>query len=197
MASAGTSRSELPTVLFKNQGAWQSWLVRNSNLSRGIWLRIAKKSSGLKSVSYPEALEVALCYGWIDGQKKAFDETSWLQRFGPRGPRSIWSKINRSKAEELIRQERMQTSGLVAIEKAKENGQWEKAYDSQKTAVPAKDFEKALKGRPKAKAFYETLNSQNRYAILFRIHNVNKQETREKRIEKFIEMLENHGKLYP
>jgi uncharacterized protein YdeI (YjbR/CyaY-like superfamily) len=197
VASTGMSRSELPTKLFKNQSAWESWIVRNSTLSTGIWLRIAKKASGLESVSYPEALEVALCYGWIDGQKKPFDETSWCQRFGPRGPRSIWSKINRSKAEELIRQGRMQRSGLVAIEKAKENGQWENAYDSQKTAVPAKDFGKALKGSPKAKAFFKTLNSQNRYAILFRIHNVKKQETREKRIEKFIQMLERHEKLYP
>jgi uncharacterized protein YdeI (YjbR/CyaY-like superfamily) len=197
VASTGMSRSELPTKLFKNQSAWESWIVGNSTLSTGIWLRIAKKASGLESVSYPEALEVALCYGWIDGQKKPFDETSWCQRFGPRGPRSIWSKINRSKAEELIRQGRMQRSGLVAIEKAKENGQWENAYDSQKTAAPAKDFEKALKGSPKAKAFFKTLNRQNRYAILFRIHNVKKQETREKRIEKFIQMLERHEKLYP
>jgi uncharacterized protein YdeI (YjbR/CyaY-like superfamily) len=197
VASTGMSRSELPTALFKSQDDWESWLIRNSNLSTGIWLRIAKKSSGLESVSYPEALEVALCYGWIDGQKKSLDEASWLQRFGPRGPGSIWSKINRSKAEELIRQGRMQALGLAAIEKAKERGQWGKAYDSQKTAVPDKDFEKALKGSPKAKAFYETLNSQNRYAILFRIHNVKKQETREKRIEKFIQMLERREKLHP
>jgi uncharacterized protein YdeI (YjbR/CyaY-like superfamily) len=197
MASAGMSQSALPTVGFKNQGAWQSWLVKNCKISTGIWVRIAKKSSGLESVSYPEALEVALCFGWIDGQKKPLDESSWLQRFGPRGPRSIWSKINRSKAEELIRQGRMQETGLLAIENAKENGKWENAYESQKTAIPAKDFERALKGNLKAKAFYETLNRQNKYAILFRLHNVKKQETREKRIEKFIEMLERHEKLYP
>ena len=197
MASTGDLQSGLPVVFFKNQSSWEAWLSKNNSLSKGVWLRIAKKISKLESLSYLKAVETALCYGWIDGQKKTYDEESWLQRFGPRGSRSIWSKINRTKAEELILQGRMRPSGLVAIEKAKGNGQWEKAYDSQKTAMPARDFEKILKSRPKAKAFFEKLDSQNRYAILFRIHNAKKPETRQKRIKKFVEMLERHEKLHP
>jgi len=197
MTSKKDAWSDLPVVLFKEQGAWQAWLSTNHSLSRGVWLRLSKKASNLKTLSYQEALEAALCYGWIDGQKKSYDEVSWIQRFGRRGPRSIWSKINRSKAETLIRQGRMHRSGLQAIDRAKETGQWERAYDSQKTAIPATDFEKALKGKPEAKSFFEHLDSRNRYAILFRIHNAKKQETRQRRIEKFIEMLEKHERIYP
>jgi uncharacterized protein YdeI (YjbR/CyaY-like superfamily) len=148
-------------------------------------------------VSYQEALEVALCYGWIDGQKKSFDEESWLQKFTPRGPKSIWSKINRAKALELIEKGRMQAAGLAAIEKAKENGRWEAAYDSHRTAAPPGDFETALNNSHKAKSFCATLNSQNRFAILFRIQTAKKPETRQKRIDQFIRMLEKHEKLYP
>ena len=197
VASIENLLSGLPVALFKNQRAWNAWISKHYGISDGVWLRLSKKSAALKSLSYPEALEVALCYGWIDGQKRTYDEQSWLQRFSPRGPRSIWSKINRSKAERLVQEGRMHQAGLVAIENAKQNGQWEKAYDSQKTAVPAKDFEEALHDRPKAKAFFESLNSQNRYAILFRIQNAKKAETRSKRIEKFILMLEKHEKLHP
>ncbi len=184
-------------ALFEDQNAWESWLARNNKLSKGVWLKIARKASTLKSLSYEEALDAALCYGWIDGQKKAYDKDSWLQKFGPRGSRSIWSKINRSKAEKLIQEGRMLPAGLAAVEKAKKNGQWERAYESQKTATPAEDFVKVLNTRPKAKAFFEKLDSHNRYAILFRIHNAKKQETRQRRIEKFIEMLERHEKIHP
>jgi uncharacterized protein YdeI (YjbR/CyaY-like superfamily) len=197
VASIENVLSGLPVAHFKNQKAWKAWISKHYSVSDGVWLRLSKKSATLKSLSYQEALEVALCYGWIDGQKKTYDEQSWLQRFSPRGRRSIWSKINRSKAERLVQEGRMHQAGLAAIEKAKQNGQWEKAYDSQKTATPAKDFEEVLHDRPKAKAFFESLNSQNRYAILFRIHNAKKAETRKKRIEKFILMLEKHEKLYP
>ncbi len=197
MVFAEGLQSGLPIVFFKNQRAWEVWLSKNNNLSKGIWLRLSKKISKLESLSYQEALETALCYGWIDGQKKTYDKESWLQRFGPRGPRSLWSKINRTKAERLIQQGRMHPEGLAAVEKARRSGQWERAYDSQKTAKPERDFEKALTRRPKAKAFFEELDSQNRYAILYRIHNAKKAETRQKRIERYIEMLERHEKLHP
>jgi uncharacterized protein YdeI (YjbR/CyaY-like superfamily) len=192
-----TSQPELPVKLFKTVSAWEAWLARNGALAKGLWLRIAKKGASLKSLSYDEALEVALCYGWIDGQKKALDEVSWVQRFSPRGARSIWSKINCAKAERLITEGRMQPTGLAAVEKAKENGQWERAYAGQRSAAPIEDFEAFLLKNVKAKAFYETLNAQNRYAIHFRIQGAKKPETRLRRIEKFIEMLERHEKLHP
>lgn len=188
---------DLPVKLFKHQKAWEVWLAQHFDTSAGLWLRLAKKGGKLQSLAYPEALAVALCYGWIDGQKKRYDEVSWLQKFTPRGPRSIWSKINRAKALALIKEGRMQAAGLAAIERAKKNGRWAAAYDSQRTALLPREFEAALDQHPKAKAFFETLNSQNRYAILFRIQTAKKVETRQKRIDQFILMLEQHQKLYP
>jgi uncharacterized protein YdeI (YjbR/CyaY-like superfamily) len=187
----------LPVMLFKHQKAWEAWLVTHANASRGLWLRLAKKSADLKSLSYQEALDVALCHGWIDGQRKSFDAASWLQKFTPRGPNSIWSKINRAKALALIEHGRMHPAGLVAIERAKSNGRWEAAYDSYRTAEPPEDLQAALEKRPKAKVFFATLNSQNRYAILFRIQTAKKLETRRKRINQFVEMLAKHETLYP
>lgn len=181
--------SDLPVTLFKNQKAWETWLAKHFDSSAGVWLRIAKKDSAEKSVSYQEALDVALCYGWIDGQKQKYDEGSWLQKFTPRGPRSIWSKINRTKALALIDSGRMKPAGLAAIEKAKANGQWESAYDSHRTATVPDYFERELSRNPRAKKFFATLNSQNRYAILWRLQTAKKEETRQKRIEQFIEML--------
>lgn len=175
---------------FKNEKAWTIWLEENHASSPGLWLKLAKKDSGFPSVTYPEALEVALCYGWIDGQKKAFDESWWLQKFTPRGPKSIWSKINREKAEALIKSGEMKPAGMKAIEAAKKDGRWEAAYESQsKIEVPG-DLQEELDRNPKAKAFFETLKGANRYAILFRIHNAKKPETRAKRIQQFIGMLE-------
>jgi uncharacterized protein YdeI (YjbR/CyaY-like superfamily) len=197
VTSKKTPQPELPVKLFKTASAWEAWLARNATHAKGLWLRIAKKGASLKSLGYDEAIEVALCYGWIDGQKKALDGVSWLQRFSPRTARSIWSKINCAKAERLVTEGRMQPTGLAAIEKAKENGQWERAYAGQRSAAPIEDFEALLLKNVKAKAFYETLNSQNRYAIHFRIHGAKKPETRLRRIEKFIEMLERHERLYP
>jgi len=183
--------------LFKHPKDWEAWLVKHFDSSAGLWLRLAKKSAKLQSVTYQEALEVALCYGWVDGQKKSYDEETWLQRFTPRGPKSIWSKINRAKALELIEGGHMQAAGFAAIERAKENGRWETAYDSHRTAVPPDDFQEALDKSIKAKSFFATLNSQNRYAILFRIQTAKKVETRQKRIAQFIAMLEKREKLYP
>lgn len=191
------SNLDLPIRLFKDQEAWAAWLDEHGGSSTGLWLRLAKKSAQIQSLTYSEAVDVALCYGWIDGQKKSYDAESWLQKFTPRGPSSLWSKINCTKAMALIEQGRMQPAGLAAIERAKESGRWEAAYDSQRTAVPPPDFLTALGQNPKADAFFASLNSQNRYAILFRIQTARKPETRRKRIAQFIEMLEQNQKLYP
>jgi uncharacterized protein YdeI (YjbR/CyaY-like superfamily) len=188
---------ELPVMLFIHKKAWKGWLAKNFDSSSGLWLRLAKKSVQLQSITYQEALDVALCYGWIDGQKKSGDEASWLQKFTPRGPKSTWSKINRAKALALIEGGHMQAAGLAAIKRAKADGRWEAAYDSQGTAVPPVDFQKALDQHATAKAFFATLNSQNRYAILFRIQTAKKVETRQKRIAQFIDMLEKQEKIYP
>lgn len=184
--------AELPVRLFKDAAAWEAWLARHHAQSAGLWLRIAKAASKTSSVSYAEALDVALCYGWIDGQKKGCDDATWLQKFTPRGKRSIWSKINREKVQRLIDTGRMQPAGLEAVERAKANGQWEAAYDSHRTAGVPDDLQRALDARPKAKAFFATISSANRYAILFRIQTVKRAETRARKIEQFVGMLERH-----
>jgi uncharacterized protein YdeI (YjbR/CyaY-like superfamily) len=189
--------SDLPVLPFKDKKAWSAWLDKNHAKSPGVWLKLAKKGSETKTVSYAEALEAALRYGWIDGQKQAHDESFWLQKFTPRGPRSIWSKINREKAEALIESGEMKPAGLAAIERAKENSQWEKAYESQSRASVPDDLQAELDRHPKAKAFFATLNSVNRYAIVFRIHNAKKPETRAKRIQQFVAMLERHERIHP
>ncbi len=187
---------ELPVLSFAGPKAWAEWLAKQHDKSAGLWLKIAKKGSGISSVTYDQALEIALCYGWIDGQKGSFDEKYFLQKFTPRRPKSIWSKINVEKAERLIKSKQMKPAGLKAAETAKKDGRWEKAYDSQKTAIVPNDFQAALDKNKKARAFFTTLNSVNRYAILFRIHNAKKAETRVKRIKQFIEMLEKNEKIY-
>jgi uncharacterized protein YdeI (YjbR/CyaY-like superfamily) len=191
------ARAELPIKLFENQAAWAAWLEHNHADSRGLWLRHAKKASGLASVSYAEALDVALCYGWIDGQKKSYDDASWIQKWTPRGKKSIWSKINCGHVERLIASGRLQPAGLAEVERAKQDGRWDAAYDSHSTATVPEDFQAALDSSAEASAFYATLNSTNRYAILFRIQTAKKPETRAKRIQEFIGMLERHEKLHP
>ena len=181
---------------FPTERDWTAWLKKNHASSNGLWLRIRKKSSATTSVTYAEALDSALCYGWIDGQKKAGDAETFLQRFTPRGPRSIWSKINREKALALIEAGRMQPAGHAAIGRAKENGNWEAAYDSFKTKTIPPDLEAALDANQRAKTFYATLEAHNRYAILFRVQTAKKPETRARRIEQFITMLANHEKLH-
>ena len=197
MKSTGESLTDVPIVLFEAQEAWAVWLEENHASSSGLWLRLAKKAADLESLSYAEALEVALCYGWIDGQKKSYDESSWLQKFTPRRARSIWSKINREKAEALIASGRMKAAGREAVESAKQDGRWEAAYDSPSNATVPDDFQAELDKNAEAKAFFATLNSTNRYAILFRIQTAKKAETRARRIEQFISMLEKKEKLYP
>ena len=191
-----TKAAAAPKRLFKDQKAWAEWLEKNHSRTGGLWLRIAKKDSGLKSVSYQEALETALCYGWIDGQKLPENERTWLQRFLPRSDKSIWSKINCEKALALIQSGRMKAAGLQAIEHAKTNGRWDSAYDSPSRASIPEDFAAALGGHPRAKEFFENLDRANRYAILFRIQNVKKAETRARKIKQFIEMLECHEKIH-
>jgi len=189
--------TELPTLPFANKKKWADWLATQHDKSAGVWLKLAKKDSGISSVTYDEALEVALCYGWIDGQKKGFDDKYWLQKFTSRGAKSIWSKINTEKVERLIASGEMKPAGLKAIEAAKQDGRWDAAYASQKNISVSEDFQAALDKNEKAKVFFATLNSVNRYAILFRIQTTKKAETRTKRIQQFVEMLERGEKLYP
>jgi uncharacterized protein YdeI (YjbR/CyaY-like superfamily) len=183
--------------LFKWKPDWAAWLEKNHRTSEGLWLRLAKKDSTLHSVSYKEALDVALCHGWIDGQKKPENDQTWLQKFSRRGPRSVWSKINREKALALIASGEMQPAGLEAIENAKKNGRWESAYDSPSGASIPADLQGALDANPQAAAFFKTLNKANSYAILWRIQTVKKAETRARKIEQFIAMLERKEKLHP
>lgn len=197
MKSEQESLKETPIILFENQKKWETWLKKNHAESAGIWMRIAKKGAEISSVTYPDALDVALCYGWIDGQKKSYDDASFLQKFTPRRKKSIWSKINREKVEALIKSGRMQPPGLAAVESAKSDGRWEAAYDSHRSMTVPDDFEAALAKNKKASAFFATLNSANRYAILFRIQTAKKEETRQRRIAQFVEMLERNEKLHP
>jgi uncharacterized protein YdeI (YjbR/CyaY-like superfamily) len=187
----------LKTLTFKSSPAFREWVDTNHNKSDGLWLRIFKKGSGKFSVTYQEALGHALCYGWIDGQKKAYDEHSWLQKFTPRRAQNGWSKINTERAEQLINAGQMQQAGFEAVGAAKTDGRWQKAYDSQcNTSVP-KDFLKALAKSKKAKAFFETLNKANVYSIVYRLQTAKKPETREKRMRTILEMMDRGEKFHP
>ena len=182
---------------FSSQAAWRAWLDANHAIERGIWLMLAKQASGMSSVTYAEAVDSALCYGWIDGQKKAMDDMWWLQKFTPRRPKSPWSKINRQKAEQLIESGAMQLAGLRAVEAAKADGRWARAYDSPATSTIPPDLQAALDANVEAAAFFATLDSRNRYAILYRIQAARRAETRTNRIEQFVAMLSRHETLYP
>ena len=182
--------TELPTLPFESKKKFADWLAKEHDKSAGVWMKLAKKATGIPSVTYHEALDVALCYGWIDGQKRSFDDKYFLQKFTPRRPKSIWSKINTEKVEHLIASGEMKPSGLKAVEAAKQDGRWEAADASQKNiAVPA-DFQSALSKNKKAKSFFESLTSSKRYSFLFRIETAKKAETREARIRQFVELLE-------
>jgi uncharacterized protein YdeI (YjbR/CyaY-like superfamily) len=176
---------------------WEEWLEENHVASTGVWVRIAKKGTGIDSVRYPEVLESALCFGWIDARREALDERYFLQRFTPRRPRSNWSRINRETAERLIREGRMRAAGLAEVERAQADGRWKAAYESQKTITVPADLRRELAARPHAKAFFNELNSQNRYAILYRLQDAKKPETRARRLAKFVAMLEAGEKIYP
>jgi uncharacterized protein YdeI (YjbR/CyaY-like superfamily) len=191
-----SNKPELPTLTFASQAKWADWLAKQHDKSSGVWMKLAKKDSGISSVTIVEALDVALCYGWIDGQRDSFDEKYYLQKYTPRRPKSLWSKINVEKVERLIKSGQMKPAGFKAIEAAKADGRWANAYDGQRNMSVPEDLQKALDKNKKAKACFATLNSVNRYAILFRIHNAKKAETRERRIKQFIEMLEKNEKIY-
>src|SRR6188768_2981411 len=177
------------TLTVPTQAKWEAWLERNASASPGVWLRLAKKGAEHPTVSYAQALESALCFGWIDGQKRAESEHYWLQRFTPRTARSIWSKINTAKAELLVASGRMRPAGLLEVDRAKRDGRWDAAYAPASTAVVPDDLQAALDANRKAKAFFATLDGRNRYAVLFRIQNSKKHETRAKKIARFVEML--------
>ncbi len=187
---------DLPVRLFTTQESWRTWLEENHAQALGVWLKHAKKSSGKTSVSYTEALEEALCYGWIDSQKQAYDEDYFLQKFTPRGPKSVWSKVNVAKVEALTASGKMQPAGLAATALAKQDGRWDAAYDSQSTNKIPEDFLAALDKNPNAKQFFMTLNKANIYGFCWRIQTAKKSETRDARIEKFIDMLNRGEKLH-
>lgn len=179
----------LPIMLFETAGDFEKWLEVNYAQTTGVWLKHAKKASGMASVSYAEAVEIALCWGWIDGQKQSYDEQYFLQKFTPRRPKSVWSKINVEKVAALVAAGRMKPTGLAAVDAAKADGRWEQAYDGPATMEMPADFAAALEANPRAKEFYGTLNKTNTYAFLWRIATAKKAETRAARIEKFIAML--------
>jgi uncharacterized protein YdeI (YjbR/CyaY-like superfamily) len=186
----------LPRIAFASSAEWEEWLEGNHAEAGGVWIEIAKKGAGIESVRYPEVLESALCFGWIDGRREPLDERRFLQRFTPRRPRSRWSRINREKAERLIAEGRMRQAGLAEVEAARGDGRWDAAYEGQKTSAVPEDLQRELDARPEAKAFFAGLNSQNRYAILYRLQEAKKPETRTRRLAKFVAMLEAGEKIY-
>lgn len=186
----------LPTHLFAGPAELEAWLEENRD-SDGVWLKIAKKGAPEPSVTYAEALELALCFGWIDSQKRGLDETHFLQRFTPRRPRGRWSKINREKAEALIAAGRMRPAGLAQVETAKGDGRWEAAYEGQRSAKVPPDLQRALDANPAAATFFASLDGANRYAIIYRLEEAKKPETRERRLRKFVAMLERGERVHP
>jgi uncharacterized protein YdeI (YjbR/CyaY-like superfamily) len=188
--------TDLPLMAFATADEFRDWLTEHHG-DAGIWLKLAKKDSGLPSVTYAEAVQVALCFGWIDGQARSLDGIYRLQRFTPRRARSIWSKINRGRAEELIANGLMHPAGLRQVEAAKADGRWDAAYDPPSTATVPPDLQAALDANPAALAFFESLNGTNRYAILHRVMTAVKPETRARRIEKYVAMCAAGDKIYP
>jgi uncharacterized protein YdeI (YjbR/CyaY-like superfamily) len=186
-----------PTALFDSQEAWRDWLDKQHSESSGVWVRIAKKGSRHPTVSYAEALDVAICYGWIDGLKRPLDDEFWLQRFTPRRAKSKWSQVNVTKATALIASGLMQPAGLRQVELAKADGRWEAAYPSHSTATVPDDLAAALDAEPKAREFFENLNSTNRYAIIYRVQDAKRPEMRVSRIAKFVAMCAAGERLHP
>lgn len=191
------TKTDLPTLAFASARDFEAWLAENHTTAKGVWIKFAKKASGVPTVVYAEALDTALCHGWIDGQAASLDEVHYLQRFTPRRPRSLWSKINREKVAALTAAGRMRPAGQREVDAAKRDGRWDAAYDSPKNATVPDDLQRALDADVAAKTFFATLNGTNRYAILHRVHNAKKPETRARRIAQFVEMLAAGRKLYP
>ena len=189
--------TEAPVKSFASSKQWKEWLAINDAISNnGIWLRIFKKDSGKATITYNEALDEALCFGWIDGQKKAYDEKSWLQKFTPRRSKSMWSKRNKTRASQLIEEKRMKPSGLKEIETAKKDGRWNKAYDSPRQMEIPADFLSILKKDKQAYEFFKTLNKANTYAIAWRLETAKKPETRQKRMQILLKMMKKRQKLH-
>ena len=189
--------AQLPTLSFAAPRAFSDWLADHHASSRGIWLRLARKASGTTSITYAEAIDVALAWGWIDGQKQRGDEASWLQKFTPRGAKSVWSRINREKALALIEAGAMQPAGLAEVERAKQDGRWAVAYDPPSRATMPDDLRAALAKNARAAAFFLTLDARNRYAVLWRVQTAKKVETRQKRIAVLVAMLARGKKVHP
>jgi uncharacterized protein YdeI (YjbR/CyaY-like superfamily) len=187
----------LPVIAFGSPDQFSEWMTAQPDGSPGLWLKIAKSQTGLETVTYAEAVEVALCHGWIDGQKDALDATYWLQRFTPRKPKGAWSKINREKAERLIAEGKMGPGGQREIDAARADGRWDRAYDGQRTATVPEDLKSELDARPAAAEFFATLKGANRYSILYRLQSARTPATRAKRLATFVEMLEKGEKIYP
>lgn len=191
------AETDLPILAFASGRDFEAWLAEHHATARGLWIKFAKKAAGLPTVVYAEALDVSLCYGWIDGQAASLDEVHYLQRFTPRRPRSMWSKINREKVAALTAAGRMRPAGQREVDAAKRDGRWDAAYDSPKNATVPDDLQRALDADAAAKAFFAALNGTNRYAILHRVHNAKMPETRARRIAQFVEMLAAGKKLHP
>lgn len=191
-----TGKDGKPVLAFASSEDWEAWLEREHAASDGVWIKFAKKGSGVASVAYPEAVEVALCYGWIDSQMQSLDERFYVQKFTPRRARSKWSRINRDKIEELTKAGRMKPAGLAEVELAKADGRWEAAYASPRTVEVPPDLQRALDASPQAAEFWAGLNKANRYAIVYQLEDAKKPETRERRLAKFMAMLERGEKLY-
>ena len=187
----------LPMLSFRDSDAFAEWLADHHASSPGVWLKLAKKGAGVPSVSYAEAIEVALSWGWIDGQKQAHDGRHWLQKFTPRGARSLWSKINRDKATALIAARKMMAPGLAEIERARRDGRWEAAYDSPRSSTVPADLQAALDGNARARRAWDTIDSANRYAILWRVQTAKKAETRARRVAELVAMLGRGELLHP
>lgn len=199
MATKSVITGEHPLQIgcFERQHDWATWLKENHASSPGLWLKFAKKGADAASLSYDEAVEVALCHGWIDGQKKAFDEQFWLQRFTPRSARSVWSKINKDKALALVADGKMAAAGLAEIERAKHDGRWDAAYDGARRSVVPDDLTAALDANPRAREFFASLDKTNRYSVLYRVQTAVKPETRARRIAQLVQRLARHEKFHP
>jgi uncharacterized protein YdeI (YjbR/CyaY-like superfamily) len=188
---------EYPVKSFKTAAAFEEWLDKHYKKADGLWMKIAKAGTGIKSIAFPDALDIALCYGWIDGLRRALDDEYYVQKFTPRRDKSVWSVINKNKVAQLIKEGRMKEAGYAAIEEAKKNGRWDNAYHSPANAQVPDDFQKALDKNKKAKAFFAKLSSQNRFAIIYRLQQVKREETKKKKIEQYIKMLEEGKTIYP
>jgi uncharacterized protein YdeI (YjbR/CyaY-like superfamily) len=191
------SAPDLPIRSFSSAADWSAWLDAEHAISGGCWLKIAKKSAAEPTVSYAEALEVALCFGWIDGQKRSFDEDHWLQRFTPRKPGSRWSKINAAKADALMAAGRMRPAGQREVDAARTDGRWDAAYEGQRASTVPDDLRQALAANPAAAEFFNMISSVNRYAIVYRIGSVKRAETRARKVAQYVQMLAEHKTIHP